>query len=113
MIRASTEIDLKDAAWRERPKETRNKEPDREPVARLVGEITDHLGYDKHQRGAGETGNSRNGARSRTVVADVGPVEISVPRDRDGSVGPAMPPIFQGLPMTEPRHRQTPDEPPS
>ncbi|MGW3351797.1 hypothetical protein ACWDA3_51625 [Nonomuraea rubra] len=57
MIQASTEIDLKDAGVaREHPKETKNKEPDRELVTWLVGEITDHLGYDKHQRGASETG---------------------------------------------------------
>jgi transposase-like protein len=51
----------------------------------LEGEITDHLGYHKHERNDGETGNTRNGSRSKTVLTDVGPVEISVPRDRDGS----------------------------
>ncbi|MEU6534251.1 IS256 family transposase, partial [Streptomyces sp. NPDC046928] len=54
----------------------------------LEGEITDHLGYDKHQRNGGETTNSRNGARSKTVITDVGPVEITVPRDREGSFEP-------------------------
>ncbi|MEU0487477.1 IS256 family transposase [Streptosporangium sp. NPDC006013] len=54
----------------------------------LEGEITDHLGYDKHERTAGQTGNSRNGTRSKTVITDVGPVEITVPRDRDGSFEP-------------------------
>jgi putative transposase len=103
---------------RKQPKGTKTKESDRELVARLVdqaraegvelvgengllgrltklvlesaleGEITDHLGYDKHQRSGSETANSRNGARSKTVVTDVGPVEISVPRDRDGSFEP-------------------------
>ncbi|UGY93934.1 IS256 family transposase [Streptomyces gobiensis] len=34
------------------------------------------------------TGNSRNGTRSKTVLTDVGPVEIAVPRDRDGSFEP-------------------------
>jgi transposase-like protein len=33
-------------------------------------------------------GNSLNGKRSKTVLTDVGPVEISVPRDRDGSFEP-------------------------
>ncbi|MEV4569540.1 hypothetical protein AB0K12_37750 [Nonomuraea sp. NPDC049419] len=33
-----------------------------------VGGRAEHLGYDKHQRGAGETGGSRNGARSKTVL---------------------------------------------
>ncbi|PZG24670.1 IS256 family transposase [Spongiactinospora gelatinilytica] len=54
----------------------------------LEGEITDHLGYDEHERGGGETGNTRNGSRSKTVITEVGPVEITVPRDRDGSFEP-------------------------
>ena len=54
----------------------------------LEGEITDHLGYDKHDP-AGKNGqNSRNGTRAKTVLTDVGPVEIFVPRDRDGSFEP-------------------------
>jgi putative transposase len=54
----------------------------------LEGEITDHLGYDKHDPAGRNTGNSRNGARSKTVLTDVGPVEITVARDRDGSFEP-------------------------
>jgi transposase-like protein len=54
----------------------------------LDGEITDYLGYDKHDPAGRNTGNSRNGTRSKTVLTDVGPVEISVPRDRDGSFEP-------------------------
>jgi putative transposase len=54
----------------------------------LEGEITDHLGYDKHDPAGRNTGNSRNGARSKTVLTDVGPVELEVPRDRNGSFEP-------------------------
>ncbi|MCZ9348780.1 IS256 family transposase [Streptomyces mutabilis] len=54
----------------------------------LEGEITDHLGYDKHDPAGRNGGNSRNGTRSKTVLTDVGPVEIVVPRDRDGSFEP-------------------------
>lgn len=54
----------------------------------LEGEITDHLGYDKHERGASQMGNARNGTRTKTVITDVGPVEIVVPRDRDASFEP-------------------------
>jgi transposase-like protein len=54
----------------------------------LEGEITDHLGYDKHDPAGKNSGNSRNGKRSKTVLTDVGPVEITVPRDRDGSFEP-------------------------
>lgn len=34
------------------------------------------------------SGNSRNGTRSKTVLTDVGPVEIAAPRDRNGSFEP-------------------------
>ncbi|MFF3365237.1 IS256 family transposase [Streptomyces misionensis] len=54
----------------------------------LEGEITDHLGYDKHDPAGKNGGNSRNGTRSKTVLTDVGPVEIVMPRDRDGSFEP-------------------------
>ncbi|KOG59452.1 transposase [Streptomyces antibioticus] len=54
----------------------------------LEGESTDHLGYDKHGPVGKNGGNSRNGTRSKTVLTDVGPVEITVPRDRDGSFEP-------------------------
>jgi transposase-like protein len=54
----------------------------------LDGEITDHLGYDKHDPAGRNGGNSRNGARTKTVLTEVGPVPIDVPRDRDGSFEP-------------------------
>src|SRR5881227_3566626 len=56
--------------------------------AALDGEITDHLGYEKHDPAGKDGGNSRNGTRAKTVLTDVGPVEISVPRDREGSFEP-------------------------
>jgi hypothetical protein len=47
----------------------------------LEGEITDHLGYDKHDPAGKDGGNSRNGKRSKTVLTDVGPVgDIRAPR---------------------------------
>jgi putative transposase len=54
----------------------------------LDGEITDHLGYDKHDPAGRGTGNSRNGTRSKTVLTDIGPVQVDVPRDRDASFEP-------------------------
>ncbi|MFF7680953.1 IS256 family transposase [Actinacidiphila glaucinigra] len=54
----------------------------------LEGEITDHLGYERHDPAGAGSGNSRNGIRSKTVLTDVGPVEIDVPRDREGSFEP-------------------------
>ncbi len=54
----------------------------------LEGEITDHLGYEKHDAEGRGSGNSRNGRRAKTVLTDVGPVEVKVPRDAAGSFEP-------------------------
>ncbi len=54
----------------------------------LEGEITDHLGYEKHEAEGRGSGNSRNGTRVKTVLTDVGPVEVKVPRDVAGSFEP-------------------------
>ncbi len=57
----------------------------------LDEEMADHLGYDKHDPAGQNTGNSRNGTRTKTVLTDnCGPVEIEVPRDRVGSFDPAI-----------------------
>ena len=54
----------------------------------LEGEITDHVGYDKHERAGRGSGNSRNGTRSKTVLTDIGPVQVRVPRDVAGTFEP-------------------------
>jgi len=54
----------------------------------LEGELDDHLGYGKHDPAGRDGGNSRNGRRSKTVLTEAGPVQIEVPRDRDGSFEP-------------------------
>jgi transposase-like protein len=54
----------------------------------LEGEITDHLGYEKHDAEGRNSGNSRNGTRAKTVLTDVGPVEVKVPRDVAGTFEP-------------------------
>ena len=54
----------------------------------LGAELTMHLGYGKHAQEGKNTGNSRNGTRTKTVVTDIGPVQIDVPRDRDGTFEP-------------------------
>src|SRR3954471_11713816 len=56
----------------------------------LEAEMSEHLGYDKHDPAGRNRGNSRNGTRSKTVVTAVGPVEIDVPRDRDGTFEPVI-----------------------
>ncbi len=58
--------------------------------AGLEAEMSEHLGYDKHEPAGNNTGNSRNGTRSKTVLTDVGPVSVDVPRDRDGSFEPQL-----------------------
>src|SRR5919205_3801167 len=56
----------------------------------LEAELSEHLGYDKHDSAGRIGGNSRNGTRSKTVFTEVGPVDIEVPRDRDGSFAPSI-----------------------
>ena|ERR1017187_930907 len=54
----------------------------------LEAEMDAHLGYARHDPAGSGSGNSRNGKRAKTVVTDVGPVQIEVPRDRDSSFEP-------------------------
>jgi putative transposase len=54
----------------------------------LEGELDDHLGYGKNDPAGRNGGNLRNGHRAKTVLTDTGPVEITVPRDRDASFEP-------------------------
>jgi putative transposase len=54
----------------------------------LEGELDDHLGYGKHDPTGRDGGNSRNGRREKTLLTEAGPVQIAVPRDRDGSFEP-------------------------
>ena len=49
----------------------------------LEAEMTEHLGYDKHDPAGRNGGNSRNGTRAKTVLTEIGPVQIEVPRDTD------------------------------
>ena len=56
--------------------------------AALEAEMTEHLGYGKHDPAGRNHGNSRNGVRTKTVLTEVGPVEIDVPRDVDATFTP-------------------------
>ena len=52
----------------------------------LDEELTEHLGYEKHDPAGAGGGNIRNGTRAKTVLTEhSGPVEIEVPRDRAGT----------------------------
>ena len=52
----------------------------------LEVEMEEHLGYPKHALEGRNHGNSRNGTRSKTVITDVGPVEID-PDETDVASG--------------------------
>jgi len=54
----------------------------------LEAELTDHLGHPPGGVAAGP--NVRNGAGSKTVCTDLGPVEVRTPRDRDASFEPRL-----------------------
>jgi len=55
----------------------------------LDEEMTEHLGYEKHDPAGAGGGNIRNGTRSKTVLTDTtGAVELDVPRDRAATFEP-------------------------
>ena len=54
----------------------------------LQTELTNHLGYKKHDIKGHNSGNSRNGVSSKTVKGELGEIEIAVPRDRTGTFEP-------------------------
>jgi transposase-like protein len=54
----------------------------------LAEEMTGHLGYDKHDPAGRGSGNSRNGTTGKTVLTDIGSVDLAVPRDRNGTFEP-------------------------
>jgi transposase-like protein len=56
----------------------------------LEAELTEHLGHEHGETPSGS--NIRNGTRSKTVLTQIGSVQIEVPRDRDGSFDPVIVP---------------------
>jgi len=56
----------------------------------LTGELTHHLGYEKHSAAGDNSGNSRNGTSPKTLKGKRGQVQIDVPRDRDSSFEPQL-----------------------
>ena len=58
----------------------------------LEGEMTDHVGYEPYDPVGHHSGNSRNGTRTKTVITEIGPVELDVPRDRAGTFEPVVVP---------------------
>ena len=56
----------------------------------LRGELTHHLGYEKHAVAGRGSGNSRNGTSSKTLKGETGELTIEVPRDRNGDFEPRL-----------------------
>jgi putative transposase len=56
----------------------------------LNGELTDELGYEKHDVAGNNSGNSRNGTTKKTLKTRDGELEINVPRDRNGQYEPKL-----------------------
>lgn len=54
----------------------------------LEAEMVEHLGHEHGEVPLGS--NVRNGTRTKTVLTEIGPVEIEVPRDREGTFDPAI-----------------------
>jgi transposase-like protein len=54
----------------------------------LETEMDEHLGYEKHSTAGDHTGNSRNGKYTKKVRSNFGPLELEVPRDRNGEFEP-------------------------
>lgn len=61
----------------------------------MEAELTEHVGYEKHDQDEKPTNNRRNGKTKKTLRTDQGPLEIEVPRDRDGTFEPAIVPKHQ------------------
>ncbi len=58
----------------------------------LAAELTEHVGYEPYEPAGHHSGNSRNGTRTKTVLTEIGPVVLEVPRDRAGTFEPVIVP---------------------
>ena len=56
----------------------------------LQAELTEHLGYERHQEPPGGAGNTRNGSTAKTLQTEQGRVEIKTPRDRNATFEPQL-----------------------
>jgi putative transposase len=56
----------------------------------LSAELTEHVGYDKHDPAGYNSGNSRNGSSKKKLKGEFGEIELETPRDRNGSFEPAI-----------------------
>ena len=56
----------------------------------LQNEMDDHLGYEKHSTSGHHSGNSRNGLSKKSLKSNYGPLEVEIPRDRNGDFEPTV-----------------------
>jgi len=61
----------------------------------MQAELTEEIGYEKSASGEKETANRRNGNSTKTLRTDQGPMEVEIPRDRDGEFEPQIIPKHQ------------------
>ena len=54
----------------------------------MAAEMTQHVGYEKHDSAGDNSGNSRNGKSKKTLKGTFGTMPIEVPRDRNGTFEP-------------------------
>ena len=54
----------------------------------MAAELTEHVGYEKHEATGHKSGNSRNGKSGKTLKGTFGTMPIAVPRDRNGTFEP-------------------------
>ncbi len=54
----------------------------------MAAEMTEHVGYDKHDAAGNNSGNSRNGNSAKTIKGTFGELALETPRDRNGTFEP-------------------------
>ena len=54
----------------------------------LEAEMSDHLGYEKHDPAGQHQGNPRNGKSRKTLKGEFGELELETPRDRRATFEP-------------------------
>ena len=54
----------------------------------MQAEMTEHLGYAKHDQAGNNSGNSRNGKTPKALKGDFGELPLETPRDRNGTFEP-------------------------
>ena len=54
----------------------------------MAAEMTEHVGYEKHDAAGLNSGNSRNDKSAKTIKGTFGELALETPRDRNGTFEP-------------------------